>query len=627
MGDTMKRILLILTFLLIILSSPKIIFASESIFNWDKTEIDVPLGSSINEYIAIIENGITLKPGFSDPEFYVEHNGINYTFVSVINTNNLKTYNLDFKVVSPKYKKEQIKKVFFHVVDIVPPKVVLSNPIYLSIGDKKPDYLKYIVFEDNYCENKEIVVDINDLAVDYKNIGVYEVVYKLVDLYGNQTIHYEKVYIEDNIKPVISKKENTKHVIGMKFNIEDHFTVTDNYDKHVKIEYQIKGSLNIEGRCEVLLTATDSSGNTASLTSYIDVIINEPPKVLYSSPFKVGINTIKPDYKKYLLYEDDLTPVKDITVIYDDSGVNYDVLGKYEVVYQLIDGDGNFTIYKEDVFIVDLIKPVITKKEEVSYKRYSEFNIYDYFNVVDNYDSYVELFYELEEDLTELGRIKIYLWATDSSGNKTELNSYIDVVVNLDLQIYLNQEYIEVEIGSGEIDLYSFIDYEKTEEVVIENISIKDNINYSEVGSYDIVYSYKDDQNNEINKEIHLYITDKTPPQIYANNLNINQFENIDLLSTIEVTDNYSSKDKIKISIFNTNLNTQICGTYFVIFEAVDEYGNHSYKTISVYVISSNNLIENYYIYIIFIVLILIGGSGLGYYLYKKRRNKNQFLH
>lgn len=626
MGDIMKKVLSLVGFLIIIFSVSTKIVGSQSVFEWELTEIDVPYGSSLEKYINLVRKGIKLKAGLSDPDFYIDNEGVNYTYQHLIDTTILKTYYLYYSATSPKYKVTDTRKVFFHIVDVTPPKVSSSTPIYLLLGDKKPNYLKYLLYSDDTAPVEDITVSINDVSVDMNNIGIYDVIYTLTDNYGNQTIHLEKVYVEDRIKPVIKKIAGEKYIIGRPFNIYNFFVVTDNYDNDLKLEYTLLDSLTNEGEVEVTLTAVDSSGNKTTLNSFIEVIKDRPPVVVSSNSYYLLIGEKKPNYKDFLIYEDDLTLTKDIVIIIDDSGINYNKIGVYEVIFKLIDNSGNTTIHKEYVYIEDLISPIIEKIKEASFMENTIFNIYDYFIVTDNYDTNIELFYEIEGDLSQIGRANINLWAVDSSGNKTELYSYIDVVVNNNLQLNLIIDYLELSVGGEEIDLNAYLDLTKTDLEVLDNLIISESIDYEKVGKYDVIYSFTNDY-NELNKTLIVYITDKISPEIFVENKYVNQYDNVDLLFEVEVKDNYSNADDIRLRIFNTNLNTQVCGTYFITYEAVDENGNHAYKTISVFVVSEIKGIKGYYIYLwVGVVLLLVISSGLVFYLFKKKKNKTKFL-
>lgn len=616
-----------LIFLIILISSffcSIEIDAASSIFLWDIVEIDVPYSKSIEDYIDLVTNSITLKSGYNDPDFYVENNGINYTFQHVINTNVLKTYYLYFKAISPKYNKSEEKKILFNVVDVTPPKIKSSMPIYLSLGDKKPNYLNYITYEDDTASVEEITVTINDLAVDLNTVGVYEVIYNLVDLFGNQTIHQEKVYVKDTVKPTITKISGAKYIVGSYFNIYNFFEVKDNYDKNCSLKYTFGDTLNEPGIVNVFLEAEDSSGNIGSLNSFIEVIVDNPPKIISSSPFYLLVGEKKPNYLNYLIYEDDLTPTKDIVVSVDDSAVNYNLLGEYEIIYKLIDNSGNTVFYKEFVYIQDLLGPTIQKIENKNHQQYTPFNIYDYFQVEDNYDSYVSLDYVLKGDIDEVGRVEIYLFAVDSSNNKTELNSYIDVVSNIDLKIYLTTNKVQIDVNSEELDLISFVDYNLTHEIVSNNITIQDNINYNKTGNYEVVYSFETDNYEQISEVLIVYIVDKVPPTIEVANKEISQYETIDLFKDVIVNDNYSSKENIKLTIFNSNLNVDIPGVYFITYEAVDEAGNYTYKTISV-IVAANKESNYKYLYIALVGTAIIVGSVAGYFIYKKNKQKAKF--
>lgn len=610
-------IILLLAFLMVIK-----IEANDNIFNFTHNEINVPYKATIEEYINIVKDGITLIQGYDDPDFYIEYDGINYTFVHVINTNILRTYYLYFKVTSPKYNKTITKKISFHVVDVVGPTVTSSKDITVVVNSNKPNYISYITYQDDTCSIIDINVLVDDSKVDLTRVGIYEITYYLTDLYGNQTTHHTNVLVIDNIKPVITKIKEAYYIVGSTFNIYHYFSVSDNYDSYVSLDYELKDSLNEPRQVLITLSAADSSGNQTTLNSYIDVVLNNPPYVINSSPFYLQIGDKNIDYLKYLIYEDDLTETKDIKVSINDSNVRYDELGEYEVIYELIDSHGSIYFYIEKVYIIDLIKPVIKRIDNSLYTIGTYFNIYDYFIVTDNYDKEIVLEYIIDGDLTVVGKVDVILSATDSSGNTAEYISYINVLGTL-VELTLKQDYIDIEVFSKNINLLNYIEVNNNyDNLTLDDVHIDSFINFNIIGKYGVDYYLYDSNNNLILKTLEVYIKDTTPPVIEVFNITVLQYESVDLFKHVVVTDNYYSNSDIKLTIYDTNLNTNVVGSYYVIYEAVDGSGNFSYQTITVNVEKAST--PTWIIILSVIgVLLIISGSVVGVIFYLKKRKKS----
>ncbi len=617
----MKKWIFVVAIMTIVFCLKTTISANSSIFIWEKTEINIEFGGSLEDALDEIKQGVKLKQGYNDPDFYVDNDGINYTFKHVINTKVLKSYHLYHQAVSLKYNQKETRLITIHIIDVNPPEIIFSNPIYLNLEDKKPDYHLFISYKDDTTQTDLIHIEINDNAVNLKEIGKYEVFYTLTDLSGNQITHVEYVYVEDHVKPIIKRKDNV-YIIGTHFNIYDYFEAEDNYDDFVKIEFQLKDSIVKEGKAEVELTAKDSSGNTTKITSYIECVLDKPPVVTSSNPFTIAFGNKKPDYLNYIRYEDDFTPTKDIMIVVNDQYVNYDILGEYEIIYQLTDSRGNETLYVERVFIVDMLKPVITKIENNTYQIGSEFDIYDYFGVKDNYDYIIDLNYEIEGDLNSLGRIDVNLWAIDSSGNRAELKSFIEIVNINPPKLTLTIESVEINVFE---DIDNYLDYiEIGNHIGIltkEDIIIVNEVDYGKIGSYEIVFSLTDMSGLTTTQTLIVYIQDKIPPIIYAENKTIQLYENIDLLEDVFVSDNYSNLENIRLTIYNTNLNTNIKGNYFITYEAIDESGNHSYQTVTITVISKQEETQ-LNIYILIGVGTVLIGVGVAIFIILRRKKR-----
>jgi hypothetical protein len=393
----------------------------------------------------------------------VENNYVNYTTQSVINTNNVRTYRLDHRAVSPKYNKKEIRSYYFHVVDLTAPEVISSSSFKIAYGQDEPDYLIGLVVSDNYTQKDQIEIIVDSSNVDYSRIGVYEILYTISDCSGNKTFHTETLEIVDLIKPTITKLKDLTIQVGDAFLVEEYFLIEDNYDPNPTIIYEIIGGTN--------------------------------------------------------------------------------ELGDKEINIRVIDQSGNETIYNDMVTIVDNIPPTIT----------------------------------------------------------------------------LSKDVVEVNVNE-EIDLYSFVEVsDNYDEVTLDNLVITNNINYALVGSYEVIYTLTDSSGNESVEILTVVVRDLIKPTIHANDMEINKGEDVNFLMYARVTDNLSEPGEISLKIIYNDVNINKPGIYSVTFEAVDQFGNHAYKTINVTVLGSTEEQK------IFYFLLAIGGAtlvGLTTIIVIKKRKK-----
>ena len=117
-------------------------------FMWVETVIEVPLNANIEPYLN--KPYAYLTDNYSDPDIYYEKNGVNYTFISTINTSVLKTYKIDFKVYSPKYRVGSIQTISFKIIDTDAPTLTKGLIIEVPVKSTSINVLNYIDYMDNY---------------------------------------------------------------------------------------------------------------------------------------------------------------------------------------------------------------------------------------------------------------------------------------------------------------------------------------------------------------------------------------------------------------------------------------------------------------------------------------------
>ncbi len=413
----MKKLLLVMFFLC--LKSIQI-NANESIFNWPPTVIEVNVYDNIYDYINEIKNNINLKQGYYDDNFYIEYNHVNYSTLSTISTNILKTYTHYIKAVSPKYNYSEIKTFKFEVVDKEKPEILSVSDFLVVVGGSKPNYKALINAVDNYTKKEDLIIDIDDSNVNYLVVGTYYLIYTVTDLSNNYTNYVKEVKIVDNIPPTIKNTSSNIYSFGTEFNINNYFIVSDNYDEELVIDYYFSSPLNILGTTNIHLTVRDSSNNK-------------------SEAFK-------------------------------------------------------------EIIVIDDTSPIIRSKENFLYLEvYSEqINVLDFIEIFDNYDTF---------------------------------------------------ESLEIIISS--------------------------NINYEEVGEYNLNISVKDSSNNEQFLTLTVFVIDSTPPNVYGADLVINNNE-IDLFEGLIISDNYSKEEELTLLIYQTNFQNEP-GNYFIIYELKDKSNNVTY--------------------------------------------------
>lgn len=619
----MKKHTVLLIFLISFFLPMMTISAEDSIFIWETDTIIIPYGESLDNALETFTSSVTLKEGYIDPNFTVFDINYNYYMKSVISTNNITTYKLYHKAISPKYQKEEIKLIYIKIVDINKPVVTNSKPYTFVLGEKKPDYLTRLSYEDDVNNPEDIKITVNDSNVNYSKVGVYTVIFTLTDLSGNETIYKEDVNIIDLIPPMIKFTDLNTFTIGYTFKVENYVTTSDNHDAVLDIKYEITdGSLEEEGTITLVVTATDSSGNKASASKiiYIELVDTKPPHVVYSAPYKMLVGSTKPNYTKNLIVEDNLSASKNILILVDESGIDYSKVGSYVVNFQLIDEMGNASFHQQTVEIFDNLGPNIHFKGINSHPVGFIFDILDFYEITDNYDNHVEYSYSLSSEIDKIGVVEISLIATDSSGNVSTATHQITVKDGESPTLFLTQKSISIEVNSEPIDYLSYVKVsDNYDTLTIDDIIVNPIIDYNTIGSYEVNYSVYDSSLNKASASILIYIQDKIAPSISANTIYGKKDEIIDLMAGIIINDNYTPVEEIVVRVFETNYITGTLGTFYVTYEAVDNSGNHQYFTRTIIVEGINSIEISYYL--IGGVLVVTGAIlGVLYFMKKKEK-------
>lgn len=356
---------------------------SEDIISWGDFNVKVKLNQDLQEVLSFIKSNIKLKEGYYDPEFYIENNYVNYTTQSAINTNHLKTYRLDHRAVSPKYRISAARSYYLHVVDITPPEVISMTGFKIAIGGEKPDYLQGLVVIDNYTNKEDINIKVDESNIDYSKIGTYEILYTISDCSGNTLFYKEYLEIVDLIKPTISKTKDLILQVGTDFDLDDYFQIKDNYDVNPSINVTIAGDINTIGEKEIMIKVTDQSGNVSEYRDVLKVVDKIAPKIsLKEDTITVNLNE-EIDLLSLIDFSDNYDDVSLLDIVIS-SNIDYSVVDSYEVLYELTDSSNNKETVVLTVLVRDLTHPVI-EVDDMNIPRGKTIDFLMYAKATDNY--------------------------------------------------------------------------------------------------------------------------------------------------------------------------------------------------------------------------------------------------
>lgn len=239
-------------------------------------------------------------------------------------------------------------------------KVDSTNDFLELKVDEKSEYSVEIAKVTN-TENKdtEDLYELNKSKSEIKflKMGMYDLLIKIQDSFGNTTTDTASVKVVDKTKPIIECKE-TEIVLSDADKTGDYLkklTAKDEIDgeltKNIKVddsdvkygkvgEYQIKASV------------TDKSNNVCTKSFKVVIKDKTPPELTLSqTAFSVQVNTTAPNYKSGVKAVDHIDGDVTSSVVVDDSAVNYSTAGTYSVVYKITDSSGNTTTKKASVTV------------------------------------------------------------------------------------------------------------------------------------------------------------------------------------------------------------------------------------------------------------------------------------
>ena len=309
-----------------------------------------------------------------------------------------------------------------------------------------------------------------------------------------------------------------------------------------------------------------SSVQSITFNVYDDI----KPEVIHLEKIKVPLKGKLPNALDYIMAKDNYSGQLSIKTIGYDL-IKTDKIGTFNFTYEIVDESFNKTTITNMVEIYDDIKPNITLKKAVVLNLNEEINIYDFFDLSDNYDAVLSIEHNIKT--SALGKYKGHLKVMDQSFNQAWVEFDYEIKDSLPPQIVLQKDSLTINLN----------DYEKLFKALEENIlSITDDSEFShqiiyedikKVGKHFVTYYAKDIYNNETTKKISYEIIDNEPPTyelIKPLTLEVNDLEPL-VETYIKVYDN----DQNKVTIKQTGkVNMAKPGINRIIIELTDDSKN-----------------------------------------------------
>lgn len=256
------------------------------------------------------------------------------------------------------------------VTNINDPKDVAYFQSFLSAFDETDGDVtnRITVKTDNYTANRSV-------------LGTHQIIFAVTDLSGNENTLTVYVRVVDVDAPVISGNTSIAQ-IGYKetWNInafKSTLSVTDNYDSLTNADITIKTDNYTEnknklGTYDVVFSATDSSGNEATLTKQVRVIDNIKPT--FSGPTTIATSNVtiitESQIRSQLTAHDEIDGniTTKIQLVTDNFTGQGNKVGTYTIVYAVTDNAGNTEQHTVSVTRSDEMPPIFWIEDGVSIK-------------------------------------------------------------------------------------------------------------------------------------------------------------------------------------------------------------------------------------------------------------------
>ncbi|MBN3490526.1 hypothetical protein JV173_03250 [Acholeplasma equirhinis] len=437
--------------------------SSNQIYAYDNELIGIEINSSMQEWD--LE-----KEGDRYYLIYFNHRSLNYKeFDSSVKVS------IDMNTTFDKFRmvNNQTGEVLFEVKDFDQLEINAAN-IDLHI-------LNIIV------DGKQSKVDFNKALVMY-----FEISNELKE------IDQEVVLISDVNHPIAAN------------DFKNFFVAVDKNDGDVSssmviVEDEYTGNEHILGDYQMVIKANDNAGNIALLSYTISVRDFESPKV---EPLEI----IKISYKDSIDYGELFDNIKAIDNYDQQSSISYDLvadtykygyankLGLYELTFKVTDSSGNSTYVKQQIEVIDDVRPVISGKTLYEIEQFEDLSMDEVLGNLTFTDEIdgdnVEVVIENNPlDVTKVGSYDIELAIYDQSENIAYLVIVVDVKDTTAPSFFINLNQMTV---SGfdiltDDDILTFVKSQVLLEYDSINITMNEYKNHEkESGIYRVQLSLKD---------------------------------------------------------------------------------------------------------------------------------------
>ncbi|HEY8365365.1 MAG TPA: immunoglobulin-like domain-containing protein, partial [Haloplasmataceae bacterium] len=233
------------------------------------------------------------------------------------------------------------------------------NNIHIPVGTKEYDFLENIECVDLTDGNITDKINVYDKYVDLQKVGIYPIVFSVLDSSGNYVEKVVFVYVYDDIAPLIIGVEELTFEVFTNLTKEiliKNIKVQDNYDDDITIDVDFSEVNNaLLGTYSITYIVSDSSGNIAYEITKLHIVDTTKPVISGVKDKTVSLNQNIDE--AFLLSGITITDNYDQNII--DKVVisgNYDTnkKGTYQITITVTDSSGNVA---KKQFMLTVIDP------------------------------------------------------------------------------------------------------------------------------------------------------------------------------------------------------------------------------------------------------------------------------
>ncbi len=279
--------------------------------------------------------------------------------------------------------------------------------------------------EDDNSTLEVVIVGGTGVSSNWKEPGIYTLVYEVVDSDGNETHLVRKITVTH--PPQIIGASDKSINPGSIFEPLDGVSGIDNEDGDNLTVAVLADNVitSTPGQYEVVYSVTDSDGNVTTLSRIITV--THRPEIKIPGDVTVNLN-------------DEFNPLEGVSASDVEDGVINDIVvsgivdtsksGDYTITYSVTDSDGNETSISRIITVMN--RPIISLPDENTVNKGGAFDPLKGVNASDVEDGNITHLIEVIDnnlDISKVGTYTIKYRVTDSHGNTHEAERLVEVIL------------------------------------------------------------------------------------------------------------------------------------------------------------------------------------------------------